>query len=138
MSTLGNFGNNMILIQRRAEDEVKKKDKEKSKTKGDGINAALVLLKDLRDFQDKVEACSEAQDIADYKKQVEDFNAELDKMYETLLNIARGGMHSNRNKENGGEEIPGVQPENTEQVEQVSHDSNVSGVSAPMSPIAPR
>ena len=123
--TLGAFGLNTITfpnlskqastvtasIEKQAQDDEAKKGKEKSKGKGDGINAALVLLKDLRDFQDKVESCIEAQDITEYKGKVETFNAELDKMYEVLLEIARGGMHSNRvSQDQNGQSAQSGQP----------------------------
>ena len=131
---MNGFGNSMILLPRQAEDEIKKRDgKDKIKTKGDGINAALVLLKDLRDFQDKVETCIEAQDIAEYKQKIEVFNQKLDEMYEILLDIARGGMHANRSKDSQGN-----QPNQTNQSAPQENQEEAIDVSAPISPIALR
>lgn len=96
MNGLGNFGNNMILI---AQDETIKKDKKdatKSK-KGDGINASLVLMRQVRDFQDQIQECMDAQDIDDNKKRIAEFDEYIGKMYETLLDIARGGIRRPEN-----------------------------------------
>jgi len=101
MSGLGNFGNNMILI---AQDETIRKDKKditKSK-KGDGINASLVLMRQVRDFQDQIQDCIDAQDIDDNKKRIAEFDDYIGKMYETLLDIARGGIRRPENAENVG------------------------------------
>lgn len=60
--------------------------------KGDGINAVLTLMKDLRDFQDKVEAGIEAQAITENREKLEVFYDKLDEMAVVLLGIAEVGM----------------------------------------------
>ena len=137
---LNGFGNGMILFPRKAEDEVKKRDgKDKVKTKGDGINAALVLLKDLRDFQDKVETCIEAQDIEEYKQKIEVFNNKLDEMYEILLDIARGGMHANRSKDGvTSQPAPQTSPQPANQSAPQENQEEAIDVSAPIAPMSLR
>ena len=71
---------------------------EKKSKNGDGINAVLVLMKDLRDFQEKVDSCLEAQAIAENKQKIAQFDAMLDQMYQTLLQIASGGITSIRER----------------------------------------
>ena len=78
--------------------EKQAQDKSK-KNKGDGINAILTLMKDLRDFQDKVETCIDAQAIAENKQKVEQFYDLLDNMAEVLLDIAESGIKSSRKVE---------------------------------------
>jgi len=70
------------------------------KNKGDGVNAVLTLMKDLRDFQDKVEACIESQSLTDNRDKIEKFYEGLDKMAEVLLEIAEGGIKSKRKLQN--------------------------------------
>ena len=68
------------------------------KNKGDGINAVLTLMQDLREFQEKVETCIEAQALADNKDKIEEFDQHLDSMYDALLEIAGGGIKAIRQK----------------------------------------
>ena len=77
---------------------------DKKSKKGDGINAALKLMQDLRDFQGKVDTCVEAQMISENKAKIEQFNAYVDKMYNTLLEIASGGIRAIRNGQEPVEE----------------------------------
>jgi len=72
---------------------------DKKSKKGDGVNAVLVLMKDLRDFQDKVDTCLEAQAIAENKAKIAKFYTYLDKMYQDLLEIASGGIRKKREPE---------------------------------------
>ena len=85
------FGNNMIST---AGDDSKKKDK-----RGDGINEVLVLLKELRDFQDRVATCAEAQALAENRSKIEEFGASIEKMYMTLLDMAKSGIKSIRTQQ---------------------------------------
>ena len=97
--------------------------------KGDGVNAVLTLMKDLRDFQDKVESCIEAQAIAENKAKVEKFYEGLDKMAEALLEIAESGIKSKRK----------LQPEAGGADEALSpSNANVALVNAPIIPRIPR
>lgn len=93
------FSKDNILIQASSDDDGGQ-DKKKSK-KGDGINAVLVLMKELRDFQDRVEACLEAQDIEDIAAKIRSFDTHLDEMYGTLLDIASNGIKSVRRNRSG-------------------------------------
>ena len=68
----------------------------KKEKKGDGINAVLVLMKDIRDFQDKIETCIQAQTMEPTKEKVKQFDRMIDKMYKDLLEIASGGIKSIR------------------------------------------
>lgn len=81
--------NELILV---ASDEGGKE----KKKKGDGVNAVLTLMKDMRDFQEKVESCIESQDIDENKQKVVEFNTHIENMYEVLLDIARGGIKRDR------------------------------------------
>ena len=71
----------------------------KLKKGDDGINAALVLMKDIRDFQDKVEMAMESQSNPENREKIESFYENLETMYSTLLEIASGGIRQIRKKE---------------------------------------
>jgi hypothetical protein len=73
--------------------------------KGAGTNAVLTLMKELGDFQDKVESCIDAQDMSDNKKKLEIFYDKLDEMAEVLLGMASDGIKSKRKMEGLEEEI---------------------------------
>ena len=64
--------------------------------KGGGVNAILGLLQDLLAFQDKVSGTAEAQDMNENRQKLENFQSNLGKMYEELLEMARGGVRSIR------------------------------------------
>ena len=126
---MDNFRSNMILVAQ--EDDAPEKNTErKSKKKGDGINAVLTLLKELRDFQDRVTECSEAQEITDNKSKVDQFNEYLDSMAETLLDIAKGAIVRGREKDSGEAVAPPVE----EKPAQIQPKTNVT---APMPPSGP-
>lgn len=132
MNGLGNFGNNMILI---AQDETIKKDKKditKSK-KGDGINAALVLMRQVRDFQDQIQDCIDAQDIEDNKKRIAEFDDYIGKMYETLLDIARGGIRRPENTENTDTTLQPLPSLSTNQLSS-GPSENISSLNIPQAP----
>jgi len=65
---------------------------DKKGKKGDGIKAVLTLTQELRDFQEQVEKCLEAQDIEDIKERIESFDDSLNTMYNELLDIAKGNI----------------------------------------------
>ena len=83
-------------------------EKTKKTKKGGGVAAILGLAKDLMDFQDKVNACCEAQDITENKQKIESHATALSKMYEDLLDIAKAGVKSIR--ENANVETVGEEP----------------------------
>lgn len=64
--------------------------------KGNGINSIIGLLQDTIAFQDKIGAAVEAQDLGDNKKKLEDFHQKLGEMYNSLLEMAKGGVRSIR------------------------------------------
>lgn len=104
------FSRDNILIQA-ASDEEGGSDKKKSK-KGDGINAILVFLKEVRDFQERLESCVEAQDVEPIAEKIRSFDAHIDEMYSSLLDIVSTNRKSLRNK--------GEQPEQPAQQAQPS------------------
>jgi hypothetical protein len=66
--------------------------------KGGGLAAVLKLIQDMTEFENSIQECMDAQDIADYRSQIEAFLADIDKMYETLFNMAKTGIQSMRNE----------------------------------------
>ena len=64
----------------------------KGKKGEDGINAVLILMKDTRDFQDRVEAALEAQSSPEQRAKIETFYDDIEKMYQVLLDIASNGI----------------------------------------------
>ena len=84
--------------------------------KGGGVNAVLGLLQDMLAFQEKVAGAAEAQDLTENKQKLEEFHANLGKMYESLLEMARGGVRSIR-QEPEQQQMPHMM--NTNQIEQL-------------------
>jgi hypothetical protein len=64
--------------------------------KGGGTNAILTLMKELGDFQEKVEVCIDAQDISDRREKLGIFYDKLDEIAEVLLEMASEGIKSKR------------------------------------------
>jgi len=93
------FSKDNILVLT-ADSEVKKG------KKGDGINSILGFLQEMRLFRDKIDACAEAQDITENKQKIEAVGQELDKHYEELLDLAKGGIRSIRKQP-----VPGMEAE---------------------------
>ena len=79
---------------------------DKKAKKGEGIGSILVLMKELCEFQDKVDTCLQAQEIADIKAKIQQFDPMLDKMYQVLVDIAKGGMNAVRERNRGAEVQP--------------------------------
>lgn len=74
---------------------------DKKRKKGGGINEILRLMGELLDFQEKIEACSEAQDLSENKQKLDELNDKLSEGYQGLVDVVSGGMRSR----NGDEEI---------------------------------
>jgi len=72
--------------------------------KGDGINAILGLLQELRNVQDKIDACADAQDLTENKQAIEAISEAINEHSEKLLEIVSGGIRSIRNKEPSSEQ----------------------------------
>lgn len=92
-------------------------EKEKGKKKGGSLAAIFKLIQDLAEFEENIQECVNAQEMAENKGKIESFVNEIDKMYEVLFNIAKGGiqiMRSERGKpevdENVVEDIPAEEP----------------------------
>ena len=66
------------------------------KKKGGGVSAILGLMKDIVDFQGKIEACAEAQDIAENRNKIEEFGEYISGMWEACSGIANGSIRSIR------------------------------------------
>ena len=72
---------------------------DKKGKKGDGVNAVLVLMKEIREFQDKVDDAMESQTNPENAKKISAFNDMIEKMYEGLLEIASQGIRRTDRKE---------------------------------------
>jgi len=89
--------------------------------KGGGTNAVLALMKELGDFQDKVQTCIDAQDLGDMSQKLEVFYDKLDEMAEVLLEMAATGIKSKRKiADQDDADLEDV--ENVEDVEEVEDD----------------
>jgi len=108
------------------------------KKKGGGVNAVLVLLKDLGDFQDKVQSCIEAQDIADSRAKIEAFYDQLDSMSQTLLDMAGDGIRSRRSPEGHIEQSEEHLEDQIVEEPVAATVHNTSTVNAPTTPRMPR
>ena len=91
--------------------------------KGGGMAAVLKLISDLTEFENNIQEAIDAQDIADYKTQIQAFLTDIDKMYTVLFDMAKTAIQSMRSErvqfEQEVEQIPErqqepapVQPEN--------------------------
>ena len=67
---------------------------DKKSKKGDGINSVLKFMIDVRDFEDKLDSCIEAQGIDENKVKIERFKSSIEELYSELANIASGGVRS--------------------------------------------
>jgi len=88
------------------------------KKKGGGTNAVLTLMKELSEFQDKVQTCIDSQDLADRKKELEVFYDKLDEMAEVLLGMAADGIKSKRKIEEIEEDLTTETPDELEEATQ--------------------
>ena len=120
------------------------------KKKGGGTNAVLALMKDLGDFQEKVQTCMDAQDLEDRRSKLELFYDKLDEMAEVLLAMAADGIKSKRDVKVVEEEVDETDAiEDTEEIEnplakmldakpQGSSIGRIQMVNAPSIPRLPR
>jgi hypothetical protein len=69
---------------------------EKKSKKGDGINSVLKFMIDVRDFEDKLETCIEAQAMEENKARIEKFRSAIEDLYKELGDIASGGVKTMR------------------------------------------
>ena len=71
-------------------------EKEKSKKKGGSMAAILKLVMDLAEFESNIQEAIDAQEMAENRSQIEGFLADIDKMYETLLTMAKNAIQAMR------------------------------------------
>jgi len=71
---------------------------DKSKKKGGSLGAVFKLVQDLTDFEEKIQDCINAQEIQENKQNIEAFLEDIDQMYTTLLDIAKGGIQELRSQ----------------------------------------
>ena len=89
-----------------------------SSKKGGGVNAILSLLQEMIVFQDKVGTAIDAQDLSENKQKLEEFHNRLGEMYESLLDMARGGVQSIRRNPEMEEESQ-IELSNNSQIQQL-------------------
>ena len=123
---MSGYGNNMILmtqIKTSAKDD-KDSVKKKEKVKGDGINEVLVLMKEAKEYQDRIEECAEAQALTENKQKIEGFYALMDQMYVVMLELVKGGLRHTPS-EQSAEQAPEQAPE--ESAPSLPQDSSSAG-----------
>jgi len=79
---------------------------ERSKKKGGGLSAVFKLIQELADFEEKIEECARGQEITQNRETIDGFISDLDRMYDALFEMARGGIsdiRDNRGKLNNEE-----------------------------------
>jgi len=73
---------------------------EKSKKKGGSLAAIFKLIQDLTIFEENIQECIDAQEMAQNKGTIEAFVNEIDKLYEALFGIAKSGVQTMRSERN--------------------------------------
>lgn len=71
-------------------------EKEKSKKKGGSMAAVLKLVQDLAEFEGNIQEAMDAQEMAENRGKIETFLQDIDKMYETLLEMAKASIQAMR------------------------------------------
>ena len=84
-------------------------DKGKKDEKGGGTFAVLALLQDILSFNAKLKSAIEAQDIAQNKQKLMEFQKRIEEMYVSILDLAKAGVESIR-QEGQEEQIDGSRP----------------------------
>ena len=119
-----------------------------NKKKGGSLAAIFKLIEELLEFEDKIVECAEAQEMGENKERIEALKTETGKMYDTLFEMAQGGVESYRTRQvlDADDIVDTVDPE--DDVEELDVDiidlpkpSQVSKVTAPTSlrmPQAPK
>jgi hypothetical protein len=73
-------------------------EKEKTKKKGGSMAAVLKLVQDLAEFETSIQEAIDAQEISENRTQIEGFLADIDKMYEVLLGMAKSSIQAMRSE----------------------------------------
>lgn len=118
----------------------------KDKKKGGSLGSIFKLIQDLLEFEDKIVECADAQEMGENKERIEALKAETGEMYNTLFEMAQGGVDSYRNKIEMQEEVDGFEDVEEEKLEEdraedsledaildLPKPSEVNSVSAPTS-----
>jgi len=74
-----------------------------AKKKGGSLGAIFKLTEELLDFEEKIQECINAQEMSENKQKIESFIGEIDKMYDVLFEMARGGISNIRDQRKGGQ-----------------------------------
>ena len=70
---------------------------EKAKKKGGSMASVFKLIQELLDFEEKIQECINAQEMSENQNKIEAFMGDIDRLYDVLFEIARGGISSIRN-----------------------------------------
>jgi len=90
---------------------------EKAKKKGGSMAAVFKLIQELLDFEEKIQECCNAQEMSENRSRIESFMSEIDKMYDSLFEMARGGISNIRDQRNGVIEQPGMEDDEMDEVD---------------------
>ena len=90
---------------------------EKVKKKGGSMAAVFKLIQDLLDFEEKIQDCVNSQEMAENRQKIEAFLVEIDKMYDVMFEMARGGISEIRNDRVMGEGLGTVEDEEEVEIE---------------------
>lgn len=82
-------------------------EKEKTKKKGGSLGSVFKLVQDLIDFEENIQEAIDAQEMSENKSKIESFLADIDKMYDVLLGIAREGIAAARSQRSMVEQVEG-------------------------------
>lgn len=78
------------------------------KKKGGSLGAVFKLIQELAEFEEKIEECADAQEMAENKEEIVAFIGQLDQMYKSLFKMAESGIRSMRsNRGNSVDDIGG-------------------------------
>jgi len=84
-------------------------EKEKTKKKGGSLGSVFKLVQDLIDFEENIQEAMDAQEMSENRAKIESFLADIDKMYDVLLGIAREGIAAARSQRSAVEQVEGVE-----------------------------
>ena len=84
--------NNDIILASGIEKVAQEITKEDNKKKDDGVNTILTVIKDVSDFQTKIEKAIDAQENTEIDGKLKELFKYLDGLYEDLFEIAKVGV----------------------------------------------
>lgn len=92
---------------------------EKNKKKGGSLGAIFKLIQELTDFESKIQETADAQEMAQNREVILSFMEQMDKMYDVLFKMARGGVQEIRGDRKEVLEELSEGTEETEEAEEV-------------------